>query len=1094
MLALFHRSRQCPPLICSPRELLILKTTRRLASSDSRRTADDDATAGLKKPNVTRKKYSELPASRVLADGAVVPPLPDWHGGLRESMALYKTLSSTLTENASPASERSDLSIESLRSELDAGLSLTRAGNPRKRRAKVTQSSEESSVGSAAGASPVGVEDIATPKVKTRGRKRNTAVQPPQDSEIPPPSTPLANEILDNLARYPHCILLTRVGQFYESYFDQAAEVSRLLNIKLTKKTWSGQRILMCGFPLMHLNKYLKMLVQDHNRFVAMCEEFPRTPALGAKGGFNRRVVRIVTPGTLIDEPFLNPYENNYLLSVVPAPSPSPPTKAVSDTNASGLPVGLAWIDVSTGEFYTKSTTFAGLRDELVRIGPKEVVLDRRLSGDSFNPAHRAVIEEGCFVSYFAPSETPAADTTTLASARQESPDDLTSDAQFPDGLLPVPLTEEETRAVELLTAFMHANLMEHMPSLASPTREMSSGRMQIDSHTVKALEIREGLREGGTTGSLLSVIKRTVTTSGTRLLARWLCSPSTSVAEINARQSLVAFFYAKPFLRQDLVQLLRDAEDATRIVQKFLLGRGNFFDLSAICTTIDIWASIKEKILTERKMEQLDAGSVDHAQWSSIDALMDRLSDLSGLAGKIRAALAQREAAIAEGEELGEDLSPGTSPMQSRDPRNPLGLTEWIIKPEFSEHLTKLHATLQSLLTQKDQLEHRLQTLYDAPSLTLRASPGQGMHVHVARKNHASKLKNSEEFITLSESGSTCSFFNREWSQLAAQISETTFAISLAEKEAFDLLRSEVTAHSHLLRRNARIIDELDVTLAFANLAIEMRFVRPNVTEGSAYHVVNGRHPTVELGLLTSGRAFTPNTVTFTPDSRLHIVTGPNMAGKSTLLRQTALIAILAQTGSFVPAEHAEIGVVDRVFSRVGAKDDLFRDRSTFMVEMLEASDILRRATSNSLVIMDEVGRGTTVEDGLAIAFATAHHLLTVNGCRAMFATHFHELTDMLGYDPVSHKGQGPFAKVAFYCTDVDETENGFFAYSHRLRPGVNRDSHGLKVAQFAGMPESAIQVARSALVWLKERSAERVNRGHQLHTLGQALASEPT
>ncbi|KAI0335987.1 hypothetical protein GY45DRAFT_1350294 [Cubamyces sp. BRFM 1775] len=934
-------------------------------------------------------------------------------------------------------------------------------------------------------------EEVFTPVKKRRKRQSKAQSAAAAVSTEPTlPSTPLANEILDNLTRYPHCILLTRVGQFYESYFDQAADVARLLNIKLTQKTWGGQRILMCGFPLMHLNKYLKVLVQEHNRFVAMCEEFPRDPALGAKGGFDRRVVRIVTPGTLIDEPFLVPYENNYLLSVVPAPS-SDLAESEASSSLASLPIGLAWIDVSTGEFYTKSTVFSGLRDELVRISPKEVVLDQRLSGDGVQHIRDAIAEEGFFVSCLpSPEEPPTDDVIGVTSASQASPDDLTG-IQLTDGLLPVPLSEEETKAVELLTAFMHTNLMEHMPSLTSPTREVSSGRMQIDSHTVKALEIREGLREGGTTGSLLSVIKRTVTTSGTRLLARWLCSPSTSLVEINARQSLVAFFHERPYLRQDLVQVLRDAGDATRIVQKFMLGRGSPSDLFAICTTVDVWASIKDRIAMERKMLQQEGVAVDESQWTSIDALMSRLGDLSSLAQRIRMALPQREGAISS-EETTEDLPTGSSPLQIA--RNPLGIADWSINPEFSVHLTQLHTALNKLLEKKDRLEHRLQTTYDAPSLTLRASPGQGMHVHVARKNHAYKLKSSEEFAPISESGSTCLFFNKEWAQLAAKICETTFAISVAEKEAFGQLRHEVTMHASTIRRNARIMDELDVTLAFANLAATMHFVRPIVTEGTSYHVVNGRHPTVELGLLTSGRGFTPNTVTFTPDSRLHVITGPNMAGKSTLLRQTALIAILAQTGSFVPADYAEVGIVDRVFSRIGAKDDLFRDRSTFMVEMLEAGDILRRATPNSLVIMDEVGRGTTVEDGLAIAFATAHHLLAVNGCRAMFATHFHELADMLGYDPITHKGQGPFSDIAFYCTDVDEIEDGYFTYSHRLRPGVNRDSHGLKVAHLAGMPEEALQVARTALSWLKARSAERAGRADGLRNLGQALVTDRT
>ncbi|OBZ78757.1 MutS 1 [Grifola frondosa] len=593
------------------------------------------------------------------------------------------------------------------------------------------------------------------------------------------------------------------------------------------------------------------------------------------------------------------------------------------------------------------------------------------------------------------------------------------------NSVLPDPLTDAEVGAVKLLTAFLHTNLMEHMPRLSPPNRETVDGRMQIDSHTIKALEIREGMREGGTTGSLFSVVKRTLTSSGTRLLARWLCSPSTSITEINARQSLVAFFYSRPFVLQDLVQTLGEVEDATRIVQRFLLGRGDVSDLSAICTTIDIWSSIKNRVELEKHMEHQERGQVTESDWTSLEMLMSRMADLENLANRIRMALTGENALPSpEIPESGDGTNESLQP--SRDHFTVIGGETWTIKPEFSNELKNLHAWLRSLLIERERLERHLQFTYDAPSLSLRTSPSLGMHVHLARgKRDAAKLKASSLFIKISESNSTISFFFQEWSLLGSQIVEVTNSIYAAEREAFETLRSEVNAHSSQLRRNARIVDELDVTLAFARLAMEMNFVRPVLKNDSTYHVVNGRHPTVELGLLTAGRVFTPNTVSFAPDSKLHIITGPNMAGKSTLLRQTALITILAQTGSFVPAEAAEIGIVDRVFSRVGAKDDLFRDRSTFMVEMLETSEILRRATPNSLVIMDEVGRGTTVEDGLAIAFAAVHHLLSVNGCRAMFATHFHELADMLGHTD-NHKGQGAFANVGFFCTDVDETEDG--------------------------------------------------------------------
>ncbi|KAH7924896.1 hypothetical protein BV22DRAFT_1012398 [Leucogyrophana mollusca] len=889
----------------------------------------------------------------------------------------------------------------------------------------------------------------------------------------------LATEILANLAKFPHCILLTRVGQFYESYFDQAIEVSRLLNIKLTSRVWDKQNIAMCGFPLVHLDKHLKVLVQQQQRFVAMCEEFPRTYVFGQKPEFDRRVVRVITPGTLIDEPFLNQYENNYLLSI----STSQSLEGGTDTGS----VGLAWIDVSTGEFFAKTTTLEELRDDVTRISPREIVLDNRLEDQALHPVRQVLVDEGNFVSYVTPSRSSIPETS---SDTISFTDDLTSHDIASPPAFPV-YTPQETSAINILVSFMHTNMLEHMPPLSMPNREGTSGRMQIDSHTTKALEIRESTREGGTTGSLLSVIKKTVTSSGTRLLTRWLCSPSTSVKEIQARQSLVAFFYKRTHLRDDILQYLHDAGDTSRIVQKFLLGRGDTSDLLAINRTISLWASIQERIELEKTMESIEKGAIHNEEWHSVEAVMSRLADLRGLSHRISMALKNVDASGVSVELSGEDEPSDAQSVESEHTQPKYDRSyKSTIKPEFSERLAALHSLLDDLLQQRENLEKELQDTYDAPSLTLRSSPGQGMHVHISRaKRDQLKLKASPLFILITENNTTSSFFHQPWSQLGSQLVETTVAIANAEKEAFCILRNEVKGFSVYLRRNARIMDELDVTIGFANLAAEMRFVRPLVKDNTTYEVTNGRHPTVELGLLTSGRVFTPNSVELKPGSRLHVITGPNMAGKSTFLRQTALISILAQTGSFVPADYAAIGIVDKLFSRVGAKDDLFRDRSTFMVEMLETAEILRRATPKSLVIMDEVGRGTTVKDGLAIAFATVHHLVSVNQCRALFATHFHELTDMLGYSD-TRQCDTSIGEVGFFCTDVDETKDGRFAYSHRLRPGVNRDSHGLKVAQLAGMPEPVVLLAKKALSELKEQG---IANPTQLALLGQSLTTNP-
>ncbi|KAJ6574843.1 muts domain V-domain-containing protein [Mycena capillaripes] len=896
------------------------------------------------------------------------------------------------------------------------------------------------------------------------------------------PKGGLPREVLDNLDRFPHCVLLTRVGKFYESYFDQSYEVARLLNIKLTYRKWDGRSIPFCGFPLQHIDKYLKVLVQQHRRFVALCEEFPRYRD-GASGVvvFDRRVARVVTPGTLIDESFLNQYENNYLLAISQRPD--------------AREVGLAWIDVSTGEFYSKPATYDVLRDELARIGPREIVLDKSLELEKPLQLGHVLAEEMHCVSYITPSidadEVPVVDAPVVQAKQDDSEDalsatpvdDVTEDvARFPSL---TEFTSQERAAITLLTTYLHANLLDHMPKLTMPAREGSAARMQIDSHTIKALEIRESIREGGVKGSLLSVVKRTSTSSGTRLLARWLCSPSTSISEINARQALVAFFHDRDHFRADLVAVLAGAEDAGRIVQRFLLGRGDPGDLHAVNTTIHVWTALRTRIVQERKQEALEAAerqvAFEDAHWTSLDALVTRMSDLHELSTRIGGALKQRDpgrdTTVIEDDEpdIGSDIPKAGWKV---------GNNNWTIKPEFSEKLLALHAILEELIKRREKLQADLQLQYDAPSLTLRSSPAHGMHVHLQKaKRDRKKISQDPDFVSIAESGTTKSFFYQEWAQLGGQIIETTNALITAEKEAFESLRMEVNSHASQLRRNARILDELDVTLAFANLAKEMSFVRPVLTEDPVYQVTNGRHPTVELGLLTNGRVFTPNTVKLTPASRLHVITGPNMAGKSTLLRQTALIAVLAQTGSFVPADSATIGVVDKLFSRVGAKDDLFHDRSTFMVEMLETAEILQRATPQSLVIMDEVGRGTTVKDGLAIAFATVHHLVSANQCRALFATHFHEMTDMLGYSS-NATPKGIFNNIGFFCTD-----DGHFAYSYRIRPGVNRDSHGLKVAQLAGMPQSAVAVAQDALTWLKTRKEDPSSNAAELNSLGQSL-----
>ena len=335
------------------------------------------------------------------------------------------------------------------------------------------------------------------------------------------------------------------------------------------------------------------------------------------------------------------------------------------------------------------------------------------------------------------------------------------------------------------------------------------------------------------------------------------------------------------------------------------------------------------------------------------------------------------------------------------------------------------------------------LSVLIGANSLTLRWAPGLGHFCHIKGvKDVRLSVQKSGPARDVKSSKSTRSFHNTDWNQLGMQIDEAKLQIRAEEQRVFQALRAQVVTNLVQLRHNAAVLDELDIACSFAVLAEEQGLIRPKVSEKQSHRILGGRHPTVKLGLEEEGRTFISNDCSIGEKERIWLITGPNMGGKSTFLRQNALISILAQVGSFVPADYAEIGLVDQIFTRIGSGDDLFRHQSTFMVEMLETAAILNQATPRSFVIMDEIGRGTTPEDGIAMAFACLHHLYHKNRCRTLFATHFHALADM----------SRDFERLGCYCTDLDDNPPGSFVYIHRLRKGVNRQSHALKVARLAG------------------------------------------
>ena len=785
---------------------------------------------------------------------------------------------------------------------------------------------------------------------------------------------------------------------------------------------------------------------------------------------FDRRVTRVITPGTLVDEKFMDPFENNFLLAihVKPESHPSPEhdraeTRVRSEEHVATIipphAVGLAWLDLSTGEFYTQPTTFAALPSDLARIGAREILIHEGVNAELRESLQVVLGHHKMLSTWRGDLEVniPINEWATML----ESPVSSAEADRF---------AQEELAAGSMLLSYVKARLLGQGMKLQPPRRRQENENVGIDKNSMRGLEILETSKDAisGGKGSLLHSVRRTVTRSGARLLRERLSSPSTSLSVINQRLDLVQGFIMDTSLREEIIVLLNRTFDSQRIVQKFSLGRGDADDLVSLLRTIDATNSVANRL--KERVDKSDVHTYGPHLVQSLEVLRQRLF-LKGpnkLAAKISSAIDEEGLQASHSREQAESaafvsMAQGVLQSEGEDPdfdamakvmRAKVGMKSgnepaieeeetWIMRKSASPILESLHGELARLRQDKISLAAHLKEKMGAPSLTLRWTPGLGFICHVkgARDVKAS-MREYAGARNVSTSKSTRSFYLSEWSALGARIDQTKMQIRAEEQRVFQALREDVVQNLVKLRRNAGVLDELDIACSSASLALEQGFVRPLLNTRTRHKIVGGRHPTVKLGLEEQGRTFVTNDCFVGEKERIWFITGPNMAGKSTFLRQNALISIMAQTGSFVPAEHAEIGIVDQIFSRIGAADNLFQDQSTFMVEMLETAQILRHATPRSFVIMDEVGRGTTPGDGIAVGFACLHHLLNINKCRTLFATHFHVLADMTR----------TWDSMGYYCTDVKESSDGSFRYVHKLRSGVNRQSHALKVARLAG------------------------------------------
>ncbi|KAG5513521.1 hypothetical protein PMAC_000953 [Pneumocystis sp. 'macacae'] len=855
--------------------------------------------------------------------------------------------------------------------------------------------------------------------------------------------TQLLDQVLYNQKKYPNCVVLTRVGGFYELYFSQAEKYAPLLHIKLAHKETKSGPVPMAGFPFYQLDRYLKYLVEEMGEYVAISEEYRRSDDNPInKNIYERRISRIITPGTLIDEKFMNLYINNYLLVI------HMDLEEIKDNEASlSQKISLAWLDLSTGDFFIQTSKLEYLLDELERINPREIVVDKTVQGFLIEHISSYVKERGCFVTY---------ETVKISDHIVQKWKNIKTDNKE---ILEFSILEENA-ALKILS-YVNDKLQGDEFSLQVPIRRNIGENIFIDVNSIRTLELKQSLMDGGKKGSLLSTIKRTVTDSGLRLLTEWICSPITSIPLINKRLNLVETFYHDSHLRAKIIYLLKKNYDSQRIIQRISLGRKNADDLLALSKAID-------------NTDQIYCCLEKVSEKECINSLLKRITIPLDLSKKIQETIDEDGLLKKqkENEEIAVEVIKEVVEFRVSESENPFdndpselkfknnkkdfkNNDTWVIKKDATLPLKKLHEELNIFYDQKNRLEESLRASLGSNNLTLKTTPTLNHIVHFRNKNFKENILEVYGAKTVSTNKSTRSIEIPEWTHLGNMIEQTKMKIRLEESNTINCLRIEVLKNLSVLRKNARVLDELDIASSFATLAQEQKLIRPILNTGVIHRIISGRHPIVEAGLYNRGLVFVPNDCFLEEENRIWFITGPNMGGKSTYLRQNAIISILAQIGSFVPAIHAEIGIVDQIFSRVGSSDNLYKNQSTFMVEMLETAKILKRATPKSLVIMDEVGRGTTYKDGLAIAYACLYHLHYINKSRVLFASHFHELANMVSL----------FNSVSMYCTKILEEDDGSFRFLYKITKGVNDNSHGLKVAIMAGLPQKAIEVAKETL-----------------------------
>jgi len=793
--------------------------------------------------------------------------------------------------------------------------------------------------------------------------------------------TPLRKQYLRVKQKYPEAIVFFRLGDFYETFDEDAKVASRELDVVLTSREMGkGQRVPMAGIPHHALDNYLAKLINRGHK-VAICEQL--SPP--GKGLVERDVIRVVTPGTVVEPNLLASKSNNYLASLV----------------VEGEKAGIAYVDISTSEFATTQLPAERVMPELERLQPSEVLIPEDADDYARLPLTISRLDDYWF-------DLEIAQEALLEHFKVASLEGY--------GCARLPLA---IRAAGALIHYVKETQKETLPQLSKLATYSTDSFMTLDGQTIRNLELFQGGRWGEIGHSLLSIIDLTKTAMGGRLLKNWLGHPLLDLAILNRRQEAVAWLHQSNLARQKVISLLSDIADLERLVNRVSSGRVMPRELLALRSSLE-------------KVPGLKAAMADG---DAINWLSGELKPCPDIVDLIARAIADEPGDLEQG---------------------------GVIKEGFSPELDEIRRNSRQAKQYLAGLERRERQRTGIKSLKVGYNRVFGYYIEVSRANLNLVPPDYIRKQTLAEAER---FFTPELKEYESLILNAQEKIADLEAAIFRQVCQQISAVGEQILATARAIAQIDALSSLAEVAVHHGYVRPTLNDEDTVDIRRGRHPIVEQSIGNDN--FVPNDAYLcNRDNQLIILTGPNMSGKSTYLRQVALIILLAQIGSFIPADSANIGIVDRIFTRIGAQEDLAAGQSTFMVEMTEAANILNNATPRSFIILDEIGRGTSTYDGLSIAWAVAEfiHNHPELGTKTLFATHYHELVDLASILP----------RVKNFNVAVAE-EGDKVIFLHKIVPGGTDRSYGIHVAQLAGLPKSVIVRAQEVLAELESHASKK-------------------